>query len=137
MIKEIVKGIWIGGEHDCYRLRHVLYEDRPTIHLGECCTPHKDDSVLHRYYQIRDIDEDAPKILDILKDCKDFITKYQEEPLGVLIHCTAGMSRSPTLAFLYLHEKNPKLKTTDFKNMYPSWFPNLGFTRLFRELGID
>jgi len=129
LMREVVKGIWLGGWHDCKN-------QMPTIHIGEEC-PFRFMDERNRTYDLRDYDEDAPQILQILDECEPFITKWRQVDPGVLVHCTVGVSRSATLVFLYLIRVGEIKTRRDFEKLYPSWFPNMGFQRLFTRLRID
>lgn len=133
-MKELVKGLWVGSFQDCNDHHNVM----PTIHIGIDCNHHITDTY-NQCYEIQDTEEDASKILEILQQSKAFITMWRKCRFfkGVLVHCTAGLSRSATLIFLYLHSIGEIKTYRDFKTIYPAWFPNNGFEILFRKLGIE
>jgi predicted protein tyrosine phosphatase len=81
--------------------------------------------------------EDAMKIDQVNTRCippaLDFAHKHLTEGRKVLIHCLAGVSRSPTIALLYLlkfTEVLPKTNIFDaifsFSEIYPLYNPNDG-----------
>lgn len=133
----IKNAIFVSSAADCEGIHQSLYDPQkppPTIHLDQVCNCATTDDY-NRSYIIEDTEEDAPKILSILDDCEKFIDQHRYS--GILIHCTAGISRSPTLVFLYLVRKGEIKNYQEFKQLYPAWFPNMGFQRLFRHYGID
>lgn len=89
------------------------------------------------FFDLKDADADAPRIITILDQSMTFIDHWRRKDRGVLIHCTAGMSRSATLVFLYLYRTKEVQSQLEFKKMYPMWFPNMGFQALFRKLHIE
>jgi protein-tyrosine phosphatase len=127
-MRKIVDGIWLGGLDDCP-------QDLPTIHLGEDCN-HIPQDERNQHYLLQDTDEDAPRIIDILNRSSDFITKWRQIGRGIFIHCTAGVSRSATLIFLYLWQIKEVTSINDYRMLCPQWNPNFGFQQLFTKLGI-
>jgi protein-tyrosine phosphatase len=107
----------------------------PTVHLDDLCGVTADDD-RNRVYRIADTDDDAPKILTILADCADFITHWRAVDRGVLVHCTSGISRSPTLIFLYLVQRGEVQSVRQFQDLYHAWNPNDGFKHLFWEMNL-
>lgn len=127
-MKEIAPGIWLGG---CIECDQTL----PTVHLGQDCL-HIQNDPRNLVFDLLDTDDHAPRILGILDQSYAFITKWRTVKPGVFIHCTAGVSRSATLIFLYLHRTGEVKTINDYRRICPQWFPNLGFQRLFRDLDI-
>ncbi|MGA2934895.1 MAG: dual specificity protein phosphatase [Methanomicrobiales archaeon] len=81
--------------------------------------------------------EDAMKMDQVNTSCirpaLDFAHKHLTEGRKVLIHCLAGVSRSPTIAMLYLLKYTDVLPRTNifdaifsFSEIYPLYNPNDG-----------
>ena len=61
----------------------------------------------------------------------DFITERLAEGDPVLVHCNAGLSRSPSMAFLWMFEHGFlddefRYAVPQFKNIYPDYMPGNG-----------
>lgn len=61
----------------------------------------------------------------------DFITERLAEGDPVLVHCNAGLSRSPSIAFLWMFEHgwlddDFRYAVPQFKNLYPDYMPGNG-----------
>ena len=81
--------------------------------------------------------EDAMKVDQVNTGCirpaLDFTHKHLTQGRKVLIHCLAGVSRSPTIAMLYLLQYTDVLPKTNifdaifsFSEIYPLYHPNDG-----------
>jgi len=77
-------------------------------------------------------DKDTANIMRYFDTAAAFIEKYVSRNESVLVHCQAGVSRSPTIILAYLmkcHGMNLKEAFTHFKTRRPYIFPNIGFWR--------
>jgi protein-tyrosine phosphatase len=84
------------------------------------------------YFNIKVEDDDRVKIHKYFDICHDFINKHEK----VLIHCQAGVSRSPTIVISYLMKhKNYSMKDAFdlVKNKRNIIFPNVGFIHQLME----
>jgi protein tyrosine phosphatase len=84
------------------------------------------------YLNIKVEDDDRVKIHKYFEICHDFINKHEK----VLIHCQAGVSRSPTIVISYLMKhKNYSMKNAFdlVKNQRSVVFPNVGFVHQLME----
>lgn len=101
---EIIEGLWIGDWVD------TTFEDtleRMGLSHVLCVVPHhhappemrkeyKTLKVMHWHYEERKDKEIDPPL--------DFIDEALKNG-GVLVHCGAGIDRSPTVVMLYLHRR--------------------------------
>jgi predicted protein tyrosine phosphatase len=81
--------------------------------------------------------EDAMKVDQVNTRCirpaLDFVHRHLSDGRNVLIHCVAGVSRSPTIALLYILKFTDVLPRTNifdaiftFSELYPLYNPNDG-----------
>ena len=82
-------------------------------------------------------DEPTEKISKYFYDAAIIIMKALGENKNVIVHCAAGMSRSPTLVIAYLMIANQWKYEEAFnfvKRRRPIADPNIGFVRQLKEL---
>ena len=81
------------------------------------------------------VDADSPAYIpkEIIDAALDFIYKSLQTGRKVLVHCNQGMSRSPSIAWLYLAKHTDIFKTLDFadaertfRQLYPIYSPATG-----------
>lgn len=68
----------------------------------------------------------------------EFITERMAEGDPVLVHCNAGLSRSPSLTMLWMFEHGflddgYKYAVSQFKNLYPNWAPGNGIWNYLKK----
>lgn len=68
----------------------------------------------------------------------DFITERLAEGDPVLCHCNMGVSRSPSMAFLWMFEHGFlddefRYAVPQFKDIYPSWMPANGIWQYLKN----
>jgi protein-tyrosine phosphatase len=82
-------------------------------------------------------DDEDEKISDYFFKVHSIISKAIEENKNIVVHCAAGMSRSPTLVIAYLMIEN-KWKYEEaysyVKNRRPLTEPNIGFVKQLKSL---
>lgn len=82
-------------------------------------------------------DDPSEKISRYFYDAAIIIMKALGENKNVMVHCAAGMSRSPTLVIAYLMIANQWTYEEAFgfvKRKRPLAEPNIGFVRQLKEL---
>ena len=85
------------------------------------------------------VDSESPKYFgdEMVNAGLQFISDRMAEGDPVLVHCVAGMSRSPSMAFLWLFEHGHlsdnfgvpfeyEVAKEQFQDMYPDWSPGAG-----------
>jgi dual specificity MAP kinase phosphatase len=92
-----------------------VYELRPGIH----------------YKQLEAADNSFQNLRQFFEEAFDFIDLARDNNSGVLVHCQAGISRSPTIAVAYLMKKYPSMAMSDayrfVKTRRSIISPNLNF----------
>ena len=92
-----------------------VYELRPGIH----------------YKQLEAADNSFQNLRQFFEEAFDFIDLARDSNSGVLVHCQAGISRSPTIAVAYLMKKYPSMAMSDayrfVKTRRSIISPNLNF----------
>ena len=68
----------------------------------------------------------------------DFITERMAEGDAVLVHCNMGISRSPSMAFLWMFEHgfldfNFGRAVTQFQMLYSDWSPGAGIWQYLKR----
>ena len=139
-MKEVASKIFVGSYKDCQNTRKLKYRKSNfvpmgIVHIGNSCGCDLDDE-WNKTYDIDDLAEEiheAKKICSVLDNCESFIDTHRQKN-GVLIHCRAGVSRSPTVVFLYLLRKKEISTYNEFRELYQRWNPNNGFYKLIQEI---
>lgn len=92
-----------------------VYELKPGIH----------------YKQLEAADNSIQNLRQFFEEAFDFIDLARDNHSGVLVHCQAGISRSPTIAVAYLMKKYPNMAMADayrfVKTRRSIISPNLNF----------
>lgn len=92
-----------------------VYELKPGIH----------------YKQLEAADNSFQNLRQFFEEAFDFIDLARDNNSGVLVHCQAGISRSPTIAVAYLMKKYPAMAMSDayrfVKTRRSIISPNLNF----------
>ena len=86
---------------------------------------------------------DAPKSIffdkGMIDKALDFIHEKRNQGLKVLVHCNEGMSRSPSLALIYMVKHNLIKGDTledveaEFMKLYPKYNPGTGMREFVKE----
>ncbi len=83
------------------------------------------------YKQLEAADNSLQNLRQFFEEAFDFIDKAKENHCGVLVHCQAGISRSPTIAVAYLMKNNPNYSMAEayrfVKTKRSIISPNLNF----------
>jgi len=149
---KIHERLYVGTEQDCRfgdnawaivhackspcHQREVGYrESLPNTHPNYLVLERENDLVLNII--------DPPRPLFMPKTFLDFLSfseKHWDQGQSLLIHCNLGLSRSPSLALLFMAKGLHKISETsfeaaksDFVKIYPRYMPGLGIQMYLHE----
>jgi len=146
-MKEIYPNLFIGTENDC---NFSNVDDMAIIHAckypchvkavgykGSLPPTHPNYLILeneqHLFLNMVDMERELSPIYThpIMKSAMTFIEKHVADQ-KILIHCNQGVSRSPSIALLYLARKRYITNSSyavamdDFRNLYSGFNPGGG-----------
>ena len=143
---QIVDNLWLGGiyfaqeSYAKYRYGYVvnLAEiDMPLQITDYYKTQDSEHVRLHlSLYAVPDLDDSADYMDKLLDIEADKIHWYLQRGQRVLVHCIAGVSRSPTLVIYYLmkyHHRNLDDAMEFVREKRHTIYPNEGFLQLLRS----
>lgn len=144
---EIFKNLFIGNEQEC---SFSISQDWAIIHAcknpchanavgyrGSLPPSHPNYLIMekeqHLFLNMVDMDRELSPVFTnpIMQSAMRFIEKNISER-KILIHCNQGLSRSPSIALLYLAANNSIANdsysdaVTDFRELYPAFNPGRG-----------
>lgn len=146
-MKEIYPNLIIGAENDCnfsnlgdiaiiHACKHPCHV-KAVGYKGSLPSTHPNYLVLkngrHLFLNMVDMEKELSPIYThpIMKSAMSFIEEHIHDR-KVLVHCNQGLSRSPSIALLYLARKGNiasqtyNLATNDFLKLYPIYNPGSG-----------
>jgi predicted protein tyrosine phosphatase len=153
-MKEVVQGLYIGAKNACQGRQSEF----ATVHA--CKHPcHKnavgfsgrspDKSNPHYLYKREEsdlflnmVDADEPKFFgdELFEQAMGFMAEQWEIGSDILVHCSKGRSRAPSIGLLFLASQRGEISTDsfedarrDFEEMYPAYAPNSGIERRLRR----
>lgn len=104
-LSEINAQIYLGNESAAKNRDLLIQKNISNILIvGACLKAHHVDTF--NYHQIFIHDEDKQEIDVYFDECHKFIDGCLQTGGKILIHCAAGVSRSPTIVISYLMKKN-------------------------------
>jgi protein-tyrosine phosphatase len=146
-MKEVYKGLYVGGDDSVAEARkrsmsivHACkdgeFSHRGLLKYESMGAPKGSEYLVARrpgnlYLNL--IDADDPSFVPdaVMNEALAFIKDSLGKDKPVLIHCNHGLSRSPTIAFLYLYsvgklpsEFHKALRA--FRHLYPLYDPSIG-----------
>jgi len=92
------------------------------------------------YKQVLIVDNVRADLVGILPECFEFISRAQRMGENFLVHCVAGISRSPSVLIAYFMVKYSVDYYTarDYVNKgRPGIYPNKGFIAQLRQLDVN
>lgn len=146
-MKEVYKNLFVGNDNDCEKF------DGAIVHACQSCFARGVHGNIGDKKVFENIDDLYLNLLDIsslsydyaypiIKKSIEFIDRKIKEK-QVLIHCNFGMSRSPSIALLYMAKKgyidNSSFKNAvkDFKKVYNYYSPGFGMHKYFEKYWDD
>ncbi len=123
----IAPNLSVGDITDCERARVLDPNVRPAIvHVdGACCVM---EGNLDLTAHITDNDEGAAMLEPMLPRTFAFIDRHRPGR-HVIVHCTAGISRSPTVVLLYLIHIG-EMDENEFHRKHAAYTPNPALQQL-------
>jgi protein-tyrosine phosphatase len=146
-LKEVYKGLYVGGDESVSEARkrgmsviHACkdgdFSHRALLKYESMAAPKGHEYLIAKrpgnlYLNLIDADEPdfVPDV--VINEALNFIKESLGKDKSVLIHCNHGLSRSPTIAFLYLYSAG-KLPSEyhrairAFRQFYPQYDPSTG-----------
>lgn len=146
-MEEVYEGLYVGAEGSCARVggefavvhacKHPCHQ-RGVGYSGDLDPDHPEYLVADRDTDLYLNLVDMPRKLDhgytepIVSSALEFVDDHiSDRP--VLIHCNEGLSRSPSLAMLYLakrvgavSDRSYQDAKADFSELYPAYSPGRG-----------
>lgn len=153
-MKEIIDGLFVGNENDVdeivIRELAIVHACKEPFHRQLLGYTTKGAPKDHPEYLYAERENrlfmnivDAPKSIffdkGMIDKALDFIHEKRNEGLKVLVHCNEGMSRSPSIALLYLvKHKYINVDTledveAEFLKLYPNYNPGAGMRGFVKE----
>lgn len=147
---EVYPGLWIGKQRDCPLHGAQLSGNWAIVHAYPAChrqvlgytTPLAPDGPEHhvarrgQHLLLNMLDAEQPEYYSreaLIEPALAFIDEMRASGASVLIHCEQGMSRSPSLALLYLATRLGALPAASlaaaeekFEVLYPRYAPGYG-----------
>jgi len=122
----IARNLFVGEKAACDLRRAEDPARRPAIvHLDDMCGVK--DGPLDLFVPIPDDENDGPAMLEPLLPYIFTFIDANRANRPVLVHCTAGASRSPTVALLFLLHVDEIEAVSDFRARHPGIPTNPGF----------
>lgn len=144
-MKELYKNLWVGNENDVAKAREKGYaivsackdglsSHRQLLGYTSMGAPKGAEYLVARrpkHLYLNLIDGDDPRYVpdQVIDAALSFISEHMDKGQSVLVHCVEGISRSPSIALLWL-VKNGKMPVDGavrkFKQLYPDYDPAPG-----------
>lgn len=141
-MKEVYKGLYVGPEDDVPKARdkgmaivHACkdgeHSHRSLLKYDTRSAPKGPEYLFARrgkelYLNL--IDTPDPEFIPdkVINAGVDFITEQLSEGKSVFVHCVHGMSRSPSIALIWLAENGKIHSLSAFRRLYPDYAPSDG-----------
>ena len=153
-MEEIIKGLWLGSDDDVAKAKEkgwarlcackdgidshrsmLEYEGRSAPDGKDYYFARRGDVMALNLIDVDDPDMIPDKVIDAgLR----FIKEMQDKGRILLVHCNAGMSRSPIITLMYLHAVGEMPQgfigaERQFRHMYHKYDPGVGMRSHARE----
>lgn len=159
-MQEVYKDLWVGDDTDYEFLTTKLLAGWSVIHAAK--EPYHRDLIgyttkgapkenpwyflarFHNLLYLNLVDAEKPEYVpeEIINETADFISERLSAGDKVLIHCNEGISRAPSLAFIWMYENghlpsNFRDAGREFLKLYPEFKPSRGmFLAIKRHLEL-
>lgn len=93
-----------------------------------------------KYKQIQIVDNRGSNLMQFIPECIQFISEAQQRKENILVHCVAGISRSPSVLIAYFMVKYSDTYIGARNYVYtgrPGIYPNDGFIAQLQSLNIE
>ncbi|CAG9336294.1 unnamed protein product [Blepharisma stoltei] len=135
-ITEVTPNLYLGSIHDAeniklLREKNINFVVQLLENENECAR-----LPLITYYFIEIKDNGSENLLEKLKGALDFIDESHKARGNVLVHCRAGLSRSPSIIIAYMIIKfgyNEYTALKALRRMRPGVNPNNGFKKQLKK----
>ncbi|KAI7852167.1 protein-tyrosine phosphatase-like protein, partial [Circinella umbellata] len=132
--QQVIPGVWIGG-YKAFEDKSFLRKNKIEVilTLGHFKQQYSPEEFKHQIIPIADNPE--ANIIQYFPITNNFIDDALESGKRILVHCLAGVSRSPTIVAAYLMYKralHPKAALAIIKQTRPFVNPNQGFMEQLR-----
>lgn len=143
-MKEIYPNLYVGSSDDYHKLKEKYFIvqaaqrpyfvnlKRPDYELWY----ELDNKLILNLVDANDPRYIPKNLIDFTLEWID--NKLKEKP--VMIHCNLGISRSPSIGFLYLIKYTTKFKelslldaVSKFRELYPKYNPNIGLAQFIQH----
>ena len=138
---EIIDNIYVGNYR--FALDAELLIKEGITYILNCANGLKnfyENDNIFKYLYFPLYDSESQKLDKYLEETNKFIKEGSENGNKILIHCGAGVSRSPTLCLMYMIiEKNYKYSDAYvlMKQRRKCVIPNMGFRKLLEQKSYE
>ncbi|WP_300484632.1 phosphatase [uncultured Brachyspira sp.] len=140
-MKKLYHNLYVGGDRDCAEFKGAIVHACQSCFVRSVKGNIRDKKVYEMnnnlYLNLLDISSlSFEYAFPMIKRSMEFIDGYIKD-MEVLVHCNFGMSRSPSIALLYMARKcyinNASFKDAlkDFHEIYVYYSPGMGMYRYF------
>lgn len=129
-VTEILPFLYVGNQQDAKDLQHLQNRGISRVLNVTAHVPSYDEHLGISYKTLPALDNGSQNIRQYFDEAVDFIECARRQGSAVLVHCMAGVSRSPTVAIAYLMKHLAVSMATAYqlvKNRRPIISPNLNF----------
>ena len=132
-VAKIIPGLFLSSQDPALSLEILREHSIKNILSVGIEVPVQFEGIRYHFVELLDLPES--KIFESVKTCLEIIHKFRKE--NILVHCNAGISRSPTIVISYLMVSE-KIKFEEafekVKNVREKIKPNEGFLKQLKIL---
>lgn len=138
-MNRIEDGVYLGDLDGAQNL-HLLRENKIKRVLSLLEDFEYQTFAEFQYKQIQIIDNTSSNLLQYIPECIQFISEAQKRKENILVHCVAGISRSPSVLIAYFMVKYSDSYDAARNYVYrgrPGIYPNEGFIAQLRSINVN